>query len=78
MSLGRDNGIRYSYFATHAEKQLSVLSDKPFGITNPMCPDCQNYFTQRANNYGIDIYAADAEAVRIFRADGSVLTSFYS
>ena len=78
LSLGRDNGIRYSYFATHAEKQLSVLSDKPFGITNPMCPDCQNYFTQRANNYGIDIYAADAEAVRIFRADGSVLTSFYS
>lgn len=67
-----DQGIPGRYNASHAEKQLSVLSDKPIGISQPMCKDCQDYFKKLSVNEGKEYVTADPETIRIFKPDGSV------
>ena len=68
----KDQGILGKYNASHAEKQMSIISDKPIGISNPMCKDCKEYFSTLANSLGRTIVTADPQCIRIFQADGTV------
>lgn len=65
-------GVHGQYNASHAEKQLSIISDKPIGISQPMCKDSQNYFQQLAAAENRTIVTADPNTVRIFNPDTSV------
>ena len=67
-----DQGVAGQYNASHAEKQLSIISDNPIGISQPMCTDCQNYFTQLSVAENRTIVTADPNTVRIFNPDSSV------
>lgn len=67
-----DQGLPGRYNASHAEKQLSVLSDKPIGISQPMCKDCQDYFKKLSVSEGKEYVTADPKTIRIFKPDGSV------
>ncbi|HIS63710.1 MAG TPA: hypothetical protein IAC14_16015 [Candidatus Scybalomonas excrementigallinarum] len=68
-----DQGIKGKYNASHAEKQLSLKTDKPIGISQPMCQDCQNYFRCLAISESKNFVTADTNMVRIFKPDGSVI-----
>lgn len=65
-------GIPGKYNASHAEKQMSIISDKPIGISNTMCKDCRDYFCTLAIHSGRTIVTADPQYVRIFQSDGTV------
>ena len=67
-----DQGVPGRYNASHAEKQLSIISDKPIGISQPMCTDCQNYFKNLAISDGKVHITADSNTIRIFNPDGTV------
>ena len=68
-----DQGVSGRYNASHAEKQLSIISDKPIGISQPMCTDCQGYFKNLAINEGKVYITADPKTIRIFNPDGTVI-----
>lgn len=45
----RDHGVVGSQRASHAERQVALLSPRqPIGVTKPMCSDCQEYFRRLA------------------------------
>lgn len=67
-----DQGTPGKYNASHAEKQLSIISEQPIGISQPMCSDCQNYFKQLSIKSGKVYIIADTNTIRIFNPDGSV------
>lgn len=67
-----DQGIPGKYNASHAEKQLSILSDEPIGISQPMCADCQDYFKKLAIKERKMYITADPNTIRIFNPDGAV------
>jgi len=67
-----DNGREGSYFACHAEKQLSLLTDEPIGISRDMCPDCVEYFKKHAAYTNQVKITADPKKTRIFFPDGRV------
>lgn len=65
-----DNGIEGSFFACHAEKQLSLLTDKPIGITNDMCNNCIGYFSKHAIASKQVKVNTDPKVTRIFFPNG--------
>ena len=67
-----DNGIKGSFFACHAEKQLSLLTDKPIGITNDMCDNCIEYFSKHAIATKQVKVTTDPKTTRIFLPNGLV------
>ena len=67
-----DQGVPGRYNASHAEKQLSIISDNPIGISQPMCTDCQGYFKNLAIGEGREYVTADPNFIRIFSPDGVV------
>lgn len=69
----RDHGVEGQANASHAEKQLSIISDNPIGISSPMCDDCKNYFKKLAISEGDTYVIADPDGVRIFSLDGSII-----
>ncbi|MFS2110166.1 DUF4123 domain-containing protein [Sphingomonas sp. Sphisp140] len=69
-----DKDFPGQYNASHAEKQMSVLSpDHPIGVSKPMCADCQGYFSKLAQHNGADQVVTDPNGTWIFKSDGSVL-----
>lgn len=67
-----DNGIKGSFFACHAEKQLSLLTDKPIGISKPMCPNCVEYFSKHAIHTKQVKITTDPKKTRIFFPNGVI------
>ena len=65
--------------ASHAEKQLSLLTDKPIGVAPiDICADCQSYFIKLAEYKQCDIIVADPSSIRIFKENGEVLVINFS
>ncbi|MBD5136136.1 MAG: hypothetical protein HDT39_09300 [Lachnospiraceae bacterium] len=59
--------------ASHAEKQLSLISTKPIGVAPiDMCDDCIIFFSKLSVYEKRTIIVADPSTVRIFESDGSV------
>ena len=67
-----DQGVEGRYNASHAEKQLSIVSDQPIAVSKPMCADCQAYFKALAQSSGKPYTVADPNVVRVFAPDGTV------
>ena len=68
-----DHGIDGQYYASHAERQLSLTAKEPqIGVSKAMCPDCQGYFAKLAQHEGRDWHVTDPDGTWIFRADGTV------
>lgn len=67
-----DQGVPVRYNASHVEKPLSIISDNPIGISQPMCTDCQGYFKNLAIGEGREYATADPNYIRIFSLDGTV------
>lgn len=67
-----DNGREGSYFACHAEKQLSLLTDKPIGISKDMCPNCVEYFKKHAAHTNQVKITTDPKKTRVFFPDGRI------
>ncbi len=67
-----DNGLEGSYYACHAEKQLSLLTDKPIGITKDMCQNCIEYFSKHAKYTGKVKITSDPLKTRIFFPNGVI------
>jgi hypothetical protein len=67
-----DNGIKGSFFACHAEKQLSLLTDKPIGISKPMCSNCVEYFSKHAVHTKQVKITTDPKTTRIFFPNGVI------
>jgi hypothetical protein len=65
-----DNGIPGQYNASHAEKQLSLLSNNALGVSKPMCLDCIECFKKLAKKLKVEKVVADPNVTRIFMADG--------
>lgn len=61
-----DNGVEGRYNASHAEKQMNVLSSKPVGVTKPMCDDCKLYYQKEATQTGQTMVVTDPYKTRIF------------
>lgn len=67
-----DNGIEGSFYACHAEKQLSLLTDKPIGITKDMCDNCIEYFSKHAIHTKQVKITTDPTKTRIFFPNGVI------
>ncbi len=68
-----DRDFPGQYNASHAEKQLSILRpNEPIGVSKPMCPDCQNYFSKLAQSRGVDQIVTDPNGTWMFRSDGTI------
>jgi uncharacterized Zn-binding protein involved in type VI secretion len=66
-------GFPGKYHASHAEKQMALASpDEPIGVSKPMCPDCQGFFSKHAVHTGKSQTVSDPEMTRIFNPDGTV------
>jgi len=66
-------GFPGKYNASHAEKQMAVLSPgDPIGVSKPMCPDCLGFFKQQAIATGRTEVVSDPSVTRIFSPDGSI------
>jgi len=70
-----DQGVPGQYNACHAEKQLSLITKNPIGISRIMCQDCKRYFSKLAIAEKRIIITSDPEGVRIFYPDGTVKQS---
>ena len=69
----RSGGLPGQAKASHAEKQLSLISDKPIGVASiDMCSDCQKYFSKLSIYENKAYVVADPSTVRIFNPDGTV------
>ena len=68
-----DHGVDGKYYASHAERQLSLTAKEPqIGVSKAMCPDRQGYFAKLAQHEGRDWRLTDPDGKWIFRADGTV------
>lgn len=65
-----DNDTPGSFYACHAEKQLSLLTEEPIGISKGMCPNCKKYFKKLAVFEKRTIYTADPKSIQIFYSNG--------
>lgn len=76
--VGRDDGIPYSFYASHAEKMLHMI-DKTnvIGVSQNMCPDCQDYFWAKAKADNDPKIIADPSAIHIFMQDGKQINILY-
>ena len=64
-----DQGVSGRYYASHAEKQMSVVApNQPLAISHPngMCADCINYFKQYSIYSKMPQVIADPNGVNIF------------
>jgi len=70
----RDLDFPGQYYASHAEKQLSLTRpNEPIGASRRMCADRQAYFSKLAKSRGADQVVTDPDGMRIFRPDGSFI-----
>jgi Family of unknown function (DUF6861) len=68
-----DQDFPGQYNASHAEKQLSIVSpNEPIGVSKPMCTDCQNYFSKLAQARNADQVVTDPNGTWVFFGDGIV------
>jgi RHS repeat-associated protein len=68
-----DQGEPGQFNASHAEKQQAVARPgEPVGVSNPMCADCQNFFSKQAEALGEPQVVTDPNVTRIFHPDGTV------
>jgi hypothetical protein len=67
-----DNGIEGSFYACHAEKQLSLLTDKPIGVSKEMCQNCIEFFQKHAKHLGQAKIITDPKVTRIFHPNGKI------
>lgn len=65
-----DNDTPGSFYACHAEKQLSLLTKEPIGISRVMCEDCEKYFEKLSICENRTIYTADPDRIMIFYCNG--------
>lgn len=66
-------GFAGKYNASHAEKQMTILSpNKPIGVSKEMCDDCIQFFSKQAQYTGKTQVVTDPEVTRIFMPDGSI------
>ena len=69
-----DQGVDGQYYASHAERQLSLTAKEPIiGVSRPVCNDCQGYFTKLAQHEGRCWYVTDPDGTWIFYPDGTVV-----
>ncbi len=68
-----DNGVEGSFFACHAEKQLSLLTSEPIGISRDMCNDCIAYFQKHSTATQKLLVATDPKVTRIFFPSGKII-----
>lgn len=64
-----DNGVSGRFNACHAEKQLSMRTTEPIGVSRPMCKNCKNYFQKQSKYQGKALIVKDPQATRIFFPD---------
>jgi len=72
-----DNGISGQFNASHAEKQLSLLSNKPIGVSSAMCDDCIEYFRKLAMHLNVEKIVCDPNKIRIFNPNGTITEILY-
>ncbi|MBO0799474.1 MAG: type IV secretion protein Rhs, partial [Blastocatellia bacterium] len=66
-----DQGKDGKYFASHAERQASVLCpDQPIEVSDDMCPNCHGYFQALANYRGVDQQVTDPRGTHNFYPQG--------
>jgi RHS repeat-associated protein len=69
----RDGGRFGRYFGMHAERQAAFLDpNSPISVTNPMCDDCQGFFTALAQHQGVPQYVSDPNFDFTFHPDGTM------
>ena len=69
-----DHGVDGQYYASHAERQLSINAEEPYiGVSKVCCKNCQQYFSKLAQHEGRDWYVTDPKGTLVFGADGSVV-----
>lgn len=57
-----------TYYASHAEVQLASLApNQPIGVSNPMCTECQRFFSRLATFTGQIQYVKDPIQLWIFK-----------
>ncbi len=62
-----DHGVPGRYYASHAEKQLSVVyPDEPIGVSKRMCGNCLGYFQAVANDRDEQQVVVDVRDVNVF------------
>ena len=70
-----DHGVDGRYYASRAERQLSLTAKEPqIGVSKAMRPDCQGYFAKLAQHEGRDWRLTDPDGTWTFRADGTVVS----
>jgi RHS repeat-associated protein len=70
----RDQGVPGRFYASHAEKQLSVVApNRPMAVSRAMCPDCIRYFQTLAQYRGVTQVVADPTGVRVFLTSGKMI-----
>ena len=70
---GADHGVDGQYFASHAERQLSLTAKEPhIGVSKACCPDCKSYFSKLAQHENREWYITDPKGTWIFRIDGTI------
>ena len=70
---GADHGVDGQYFASHAERQLSLTAKEPhIGVSKACCPDCKSYFSKLAQHENREWYVTDPKGTWIFRIDGTI------
>jgi hypothetical protein len=69
-----EEGFPGKYNASHAEKQMALLSpNEPIGVSKEMCLDCQHFFLKQAEYTGKPQIVTDPEMTRIFMTDGKTI-----
>jgi hypothetical protein len=57
--------------ASHAEQQAAIEApDEPLGVNRAMCPDCVEFFRERAIDRETPQFVADPQGVHIFMPSG--------
>ncbi|MGQ0778310.1 MAG: RHS repeat-associated core domain-containing protein [Pseudonocardiales bacterium] len=69
-----DQGVSGQYFASHAERQATMLHpNAPIEVSSPVCNDCQKFFQALAGDRQVPQVVTDPNGTRVFNPDGSVL-----
>lgn len=69
-----DQGKPGQYFASHAERQEALIASDPnIGVSRPICPDCQGFFSKLASHQSQTWTITDPDGTWQFLADGSVI-----
>jgi hypothetical protein len=65
-----DQGMPGRYYASHAEPQLSLVSDH-FAVSRPMCPSCRGFVSARAVAEGKYFIVKDPDRVWFFSPEST-------